>query len=137
MRHLFKVSMALIFAGLFSTSHALDAPPSDGIRCLVVGALMVNSTDTNQRTAGTIVMLYWMGRLESFSAQEIEDAMFSESVAITPAEIETETARCGAVLQEKGQMMQQIVQNIIRRGKEMQKQNASPAKAPSDSKPTT
>lgn len=137
MRIMFKASMVLILAGLFSVAHALDAPPPDAIRCLVVGALMVSSTDTTQRGAGTMVMVYWIGRLDSFSAQEIEDAMVGESATITPAQIKTETARCGAVLQEKGQMMQQIGQNIIRRSKEMNKQNPTSTEVPTGPKPTT
>jgi hypothetical protein len=135
MRIMLKTSTVLIFAGFFSVAHALDAPPSADIRCLIVGTLMVNSTDATQRTAGTMLSVYWMGRLDAFSAQEIEDAMVSESATITPAQIQTETARCGALFQAKGQMMQDIGKNIMRRQKD--KQNVSPAKAPNDSKPTT
>jgi hypothetical protein len=133
---MFKASMVLVLAELFSVAHALDAPPSDSIRCLVVGALMVNSTDTTQRAAGTMVMVYWIGRLDSFSEQEIEDAMVRES-DMTPLQIQIERVRCGEVLRVKGAMMQEIGKDIIRRGKEMEKQNASPANVPNDSKPIT
>jgi metal-dependent HD superfamily phosphatase/phosphodiesterase len=136
MRNLFKASMVLIITGFFPTAHAAETPPSDAIRCLVVGALMVNSTDTTQRAAGTMVMVYWIGRLDAFSAQEIEDAMVGES-DMTPLQIQTERVRCGEVLRVKGAMMQDIGKNIIRRSKEMEKQNPSPAKAPNDSKPIT
>lgn len=135
MRFSATTSTILIFAGFFSTADALDAPPSSDIRCLIVGSLLSNSADANQRAAGNMLAMYSMGRLDSFSAQEIEDAMVSEGVAITPTQIKTETVRCGTILQDKGHMMTQIGENIVRRGKAMEKQNASPAAAPSDSKP--
>jgi metal-dependent HD superfamily phosphatase/phosphodiesterase len=136
MQIMFKASVVLIFAGFFSVANAAEAPPMESIRCLVVGALMVNSTDTTQRAAGTMVMVYWIGRLDSFSEQEIEDAMVRQS-DMTPLQIQTERVRCGEVLRVKGEMMQQIGKNIIRRGKEMDKQKAAPANAPNDSKPIT
>jgi hypothetical protein len=37
MQIMFKASMILIFAGLFSGAHALDARLSAEIRCLIVG----------------------------------------------------------------------------------------------------
>jgi hypothetical protein len=136
MRTAFKTSMVLICAEFFSIAHALEAPSSDDIRCLIVGSIMSSSTEPTQRTAGNMLAIYSIGRLNAFSAQEIEDAMFSESVTITPAQIKTEMLRCGALMQEKGQLMQQIGNNLVRRSKEIDKQNAPPAKAPSDSKPT-
>lgn len=137
MRIMFKASIILIFAGLFSVAYALDAPPSADIRCLIVGSVMSGSADATQRTAGNMLAIYSIGRLNAFSAQEIEDAMVGESATITPAQIQTETARCGADLQEKGRMMQEIGQNIVRRSKEMNKHNTSPTDVPNDAKPTT
>ncbi len=124
----------LALSALFSTAHALEAPPSRDIHCLIVGSLLSNSTDTTQRAAGNILVMYYMGRLESFSAQEIEDAMVSESFAMPPPMYQSEAMRCAKTLQEKGQMMQQIDQNLVRRGKEMGQKNAS-ATAPPETKP--
>jgi hypothetical protein len=135
MLNLYKTLSVLVLAGFFCTAQAADAPPSADIRCLVVGSLMLaNSTDATQRNAGTMMSVYWLGRLDAFSAQQIEDAMVSESATITPAQIQTETVRCAEIFQAKGQMMQEIGKNIMRR--EKNKQNASPAKAPNDSKPS-
>ena len=113
-----------------------QGPPAADIRCLLIGSLMVaNSTGATQRSAGLMLSIYWVGRLDSFSRQQIEDAMVSEARGMTPTQIQTETVRCGDILQAKGQMMQDIGNNIIRRSKEMDKQNATPA--PNDSKPPT
>jgi hypothetical protein len=130
MRKLIQTFSALILVGLFSTAQALNAPPSADIRCLIVATVMSNSTDATQRAAGSMLAIYSIGLLNAFSAQEIEDAMVSESATIA-SQIPTETVRCGTVLQEKGQMMQQIGKNILRRSKEINKQNPTP-----DSKPT-
>ena len=103
-----KVFGSLALSALLSTAHALETPPSTDIHCLIVGSLLSNSTDTTQRAAGSILVMYYLGRLESFSAQEIEDAMASETVAMPPLMYQSEAMRCGKTLQEKGQMMQQI-----------------------------
>jgi hypothetical protein len=129
MRKLIQISSTLILAGLFSSAQALNAPPSADIRCLIVGSVMSNSTDATQRNAGNMLAIYVIGLLSAFSALEIEDAMVSEGVTLTPAQIQTETLRCGAVLQEKGQMMQQIGKNILRRSQEMN-QNATSTAVP-------
>jgi len=125
-----KVFGCLALSALFSTAHALEAPPSTDIHCLIVGSLLSNSTDTAQRAAGSILVMYYVGRLEAFSAQEIEDAMISESFAMPPSMYQSEAMRCGKTLQEKGQMMQQIGQNLVRRGKEMDQKNASQTAPP-------
>jgi hypothetical protein len=96
---------------------------------------MSGSADATQRTAGNMLAIYPIGRLNAFSEQKIEDAMVGESATIKPAQIQTETARCGADLQEKGRMMQEIGQKIARRSKEMNKQNTSPTDVPKDAKP--
>jgi hypothetical protein len=137
MRKLIKTSGVLVVAGLFSTAHAVDALPSADIRCLIVGSLLSNSTDATQRSAGNLLTMYWIGRLDSFPAQDIEDAMISESIGLTPTQIKAEVVRCGNLLQDKGRMIEQIGNNIVRRSKEMNKQNPTPAGAPNDSKPTT
>jgi hypothetical protein len=124
MRTALKVSVVLLFAVLASRVRAADAPPSADTRCLVISALMVSSDDAKQRTAGTMAMLYWVGRLDAFTSKQIEDAMASES-DMTPLQFQSEAARCGETLQVKGAMMQEIGKNLIRRSKDQQ-----------DSKPT-
>jgi hypothetical protein len=54
--------------------------------------------------------------------------------AMTATLIKTETVRCGVILQDKGRMMQQIGNNIIRRSKEMDKLKTPASDAPAETK---
>ena len=126
MRTALKVSAVLLLAVVTSRARADEAPPSADVRCLDIASLMIaDAKNDAQRTAGTMSMLYWVGRLDAFTSQQIEDAMAQES-NMTPLQIHSEATRCGEVLQAKGAMMQQIGKNLVRRSKEQQ-----------DSKPTT
>jgi hypothetical protein len=119
-------TLAALSASL-STAYALDAPPSNVIRCLIVGARLSTAEDTNRRTGAQMLTIYAMAQLERFSAKEIEDAMFNESSAMTPTDFQSEAARCGKILAEKGQETEQIGNHLVRRGQEMKdKQTAAP-----------
>jgi hypothetical protein len=110
-----------------STAHALEAtPPIPDIRCLIVGSRLGGSDNDKQRAAGQLLAMYAMARLDEFSAREIEDAMFKESLVLTPSDLQSETTRCGKILMEKGQEMTQIGTNLVRRGKEINDKQAAP-----------
>ena len=135
MRILPKVSMLLLCAGFLASAHAADTPKTADIRCLVIGSLMVVSAKNDaQRNVALMMSIYWVGRLDAFSAQEIEDAMVRES-EMTALQIQSETVRCAEILQLKGEMMTEIGNNIMRRAKDQQ--NAKPSEKPNNSKPTT
>jgi hypothetical protein len=129
-------TLAALSASL-STAYALDAPPSDVIRCLIVGSRLATAADAKQRIAGPMLAIYSMARLEEFSAKEIEDAMFNESYAMTPTDFQSEAGRCGKILVEKGQEMTQIGNNLVRRGQEMKdKPTTPPASTPNGAQPS-
>jgi hypothetical protein len=121
----------LLTLGIASAASAQAVPPPPDIRCLIVGMQLSTATDTNQRTGGNILTMYYSGRLEHYSAKVLEDAIFKESLIIKPAEFESEAGRCGRTLMEKGQEITQISANLSRRAQErQQKQPQSPATAP-------
>jgi hypothetical protein len=135
-RHSTNLLSLVILSTAFSTAHALEAPPAADIRCLIVGSRLSTSADANQRAAGHLLAIYSMARLDQFSPKEIEDAMFNEALAITPTDFQSDAARCGKILMEKGQEMTQIGNNLVRRGNEMKdKQTAAPAVTPSAAPP--
>jgi hypothetical protein len=127
---------ALLALAAASTACGQGAPPPADIRCLIVGMQLSTATDTNQRTGGNMLTIYYFGRLEHYSAKVLEDAIFKESLLIKPAEFESEAGRCGRALMEKGQEITQIGSNLSRRGQErQQKQSAAPG-APAAAAPS-
>lgn len=130
MRHSIQLLGLLFFSSSFSTGYAAEAPSSVDVRCLIVGSRLSTSTDANQRNAGNMLAIYFMGRLEQFSPKEIEDAMFNEALAMSPTDFQSDTARCGKILVEKGQEMTQIGNNLVHRGQEMKDKQAAGAQTP-------
>jgi hypothetical protein len=129
-RHSIQVLGLLLLSASFSTAYAAEAPSSADVRCLIVGSRLSTSSDANQRNAGNMLAIYSMGRLAQFSPKEIEDAMFNEALAMTPTDFQSDTARCGKILVEKGQEMTQIGNNLVHRGKELKDKEAAGAQTP-------
>jgi hypothetical protein len=94
------------------------------------------STDTNQRTGGNMLAMYYVGRLDKYPSKVIEDAIFKEMPAMTPDIFKTEAGRCGKILMEKGQVLTQIGTSITQRAQELQqKQSPAPAGVPATPAP--
>jgi hypothetical protein len=109
-------------------------PPPEDIRCVIVAMQISVSADTNQRTGGNMLAMYYVGRLDKYPARAIEDAIFKEMPAMTPDFFKTEAGRCGKILMEKGQVLTQIGNSITQRAQELQ-QKQSPAPAPATPAP--
>jgi hypothetical protein len=126
----------LLALAMTSGAHAQAVPPAADIRCLIVGMQLSTATDTNQRTGGNILTMYYFGRLEHYPSKVLEDAIFKESLTLKPAEFESEAGRCGRSLMEKGQEVTLIGSNLSRRAQErQQKQPAAPATPPATDPP--
>jgi hypothetical protein len=111
-------------------------PPPEDIRCVIVAMQISVTTDTNQRTGGNMLAMYYVGRLDKYPAKVIEDAIFKELPAMTPDLFKTEAGRCGKILMEKGQVLTQIGNSISQRAKELQqRQSPAPAGAPATPAP--
>jgi hypothetical protein len=111
-------------------------PLPEDIRCVIVAMQISVTTDTNQRTGGNMLAMYYVGRLDKYPAKVIEDAIFKELPAMTPDLFKTEADRCGRILMEKGQVLTQIGNSISQRAKELQqKQSPAPSNAPATPAP--
>jgi hypothetical protein len=113
-------------------------PSPEDIRCVIVGMQLSVSNDPAQRTAGNMLAMYYVGRLDQYSEKVLEDAVFKELPAMTPELFKFEAGRCGGILIEKGQALTQIGKNITQRAQGTQKQvppAASPPTPPPETKP--
>jgi hypothetical protein len=124
-----RLCTLLIFTALFPTAHADEAPPPADIRCLMVGMRLSSFSDAAQRTGGNMLAIYYFGRLEKFSAQQLEDAILKESLTIRSEDFQAESSRCGKILMEKGQVITKIGDDLVRRGKELAEKPAAPPAA--------
>ncbi|HXP66032.1 MAG TPA: hypothetical protein VN815_11195 [Steroidobacteraceae bacterium] len=111
-------------------ARAEKAPPPDDIRCLIVAMQFVSSTDAEQKAGGNVLAMYYMGRLDSYPARTIEDAITKELPGLNSELFKTEAGRCGKALMEKGQILSLIGANLTQRAKQQQ----TPATSPPDAK---
>jgi hypothetical protein len=126
-----RILLLLAAVAAVSPARADDVPSSADIRCLMIGMRMSAVADANQRTGGNMLAIYYYGRLEKFSAKQLEDAILKESLSVKPEDFLTDSSRCGKILMEKGHAISQISDDLVRRGQEaQQKKPAAPAAAP-------
>jgi hypothetical protein len=120
----------------FSPAWAAELPSPADIRCLIVASRYSGSSDLNERGAGNMLAIYFMGRLEQFSIPEVEDAMLKEFAVLTPQDFESDAERCGRILKTKGDALKEIGANLVRRAKEKaEKEGPKPAPAASAKPP--
>jgi hypothetical protein len=124
-----RIGLVLILAvPLFSPAHAQDAETAADVRCVVVGIQMSRSLDATQQTSGTMVVMYYLGRLDRVvPGPNLEGLIVNAASQMSTAQFQTEAARCGKSLTEKGQLLQHMGSNLT-----LQKQEG---KKPSPVKP--
>jgi hypothetical protein len=104
---------------LFSPSYAQDAETAADVRCLVVGIQMSRSLDATQRASGSMVVMYYLGRLDkALPGPNLEQLIANEASQISATEFKAEATRCGKSLVEKGQLLQRIGNDLTIRGKQ-------------------
>jgi TonB family protein len=125
----------LTLAGQAWAQVPYELPPTPDIRCLIVGMTLSNTTDTNRRISEAMLAMFYFGRLDRFQPKDIGDAIAQEAITWTPADFQSEEARCGKELGDKAQSMNEAGKNLIRLGKHMDKEpdsstDATPATPP-------
>jgi hypothetical protein len=125
-------------AGLFSVlavglvffsrqAQALDDDTIADVRCIVVGMRFSGLTDPNLKSAGTMLGLYYVGRIEGRTPKlDIEELLVSEAVKMTSADYGSEAQRCGGSLALKGQELTKIGNDLLKRAQEMRDQATAP-----------
>lgn len=101
--------MALVF-GTYGAEKAHGANPMlADVRCVVVGMHMSTLHVPQQRDAGTVLAIYYLGRLDGRSVRaDIDQLIENEAGKMTPENLRTEAVRCGKALSDKGQEIARI-----------------------------
>jgi hypothetical protein len=102
------ISALLVFAacGLTTSSLATGPGTADDARCLVVAISIGRSSDPTRKAAGETAMMYFLGRLDgSAPTIDLEKTVLGELGRMSQADLQTESQRCGQILQFRGQAM--------------------------------
>lgn len=99
----------------------------EDVRCLIVAMQFAASTEPDQKAGGNVLAMYYMGRLDKYPAQEIEDAIIKQLSAFNAELFKTEAARCGKALMDKGQVLTLIGTYLTQRAQQEQAPSNAPA----------
>ncbi len=110
-----SIWIATVLAGIMVTcglpvrACATDGETLADVRCMLVALHTATLNVPAERIAGMMAAIYYLGRLDGHSPHaDIEQLIKSDARKMTPAELRVESARCGGVLEKKGQELQKI-----------------------------
>ncbi len=104
---------------------AQDAETIADVRCVIVGMKFAGMADPTQRSAGMMLSMYYIGRLDGRVPKlDIEALMIKEISTMTTTDYGFEAKRCGASLTDKGQEITRIGKDIVERGQKMSGEQA-------------
>jgi hypothetical protein len=123
------ISFASILAlALLSVAHPQDVETVADVRCVVVGMQMSRSFDATQHASGTMVVMYYLGRLDRVvPGPNLEALIVNEASQMSTAGFQTEAARCGKLLIDKGQLLERIGNNPTLRSQKQENKKPNPS----------
>lgn len=99
------------------------------VRCMLVGANFAQGTDPALKSAGTMLSLYFMGKITGRQPDaNLADLLTKQAGLMEGTDLRPEAQRCGNELTEAGARMKELGAEMIRRGTEQQKSSAPAAR---------
>lgn len=90
-------------------SHATDHDAVADARCVIVASRMVTLPDAQQRGAGMLLAMFYLGRLGArHGYADVRRLILEEAKSMTVADLRSAAMRCGKALQEEGGRLSQI-----------------------------
>jgi hypothetical protein len=107
------VAIAVSSALVAAIPAAAQSDDATDLRCFVVASVLMNSSDRNQRAAGVIGSLYFMGRLDGRSPSlDWNKRLTAEMAAMSGSDISTVSAACGAIMAAQGRRMGEMGKEV-------------------------
>ena len=115
-RHVMAALLCLVLASWpLAKAGAADRETLADVRCVLVAMRMVTTQAPQQRAAGMMVAMYYLGRLDGHApGADIERLIKAEVWKSTSAELKADAVRCGQALQRKGHELQKIGAQLVR-----------------------
>jgi hypothetical protein len=130
---MFKSGWTSVLVGVFTLLPAYAQAPQaetiDDVRCVAVGMSMGGSGNSTQQSAGMMLALYYIGRIDGREPTlDIEVSMTKELLKMTSADFSREASRCGGHLTEKGKEITKMGEDMMELARKMpDKASPSPA----------
>lgn len=105
-----------VFIGSCQAVCAADQQAAADVKCVVVGLRMMKMAAPQQQGAGTMIALYYLGRLDSLvSDAEADGLIESEAEKMAAAEFRANAVRCGKAFSLRGKAIQKIGADLSRK----------------------
>jgi hypothetical protein len=105
------IRLALAFALLTASGSGLAAPTDDeaDMRCFIVSAEMADSKDKEEETAGSIMLFYYLGKLDGRNpSADLKALLTKEAERMTEAEKQQILASCSSKVEQRGKDLASI-----------------------------
>jgi hypothetical protein len=112
---LIKVSTLFLLAGFSFAANAQAPPSGPDMRCLLVGMRFAVTPESEQKSAGLILVSYFYAKLDQTPPKELEDALAKEALDMSPSDFKFEAGRCGATIKDIAQAIKDLGANLARR----------------------
>jgi hypothetical protein len=90
------------------------------VRCVVAGIKYLGLPNSAQHSAGMMLVLYYLGRLDGHMPKlEVEDLIVKESARMAAADFDPEAKRCGDGITVRGQLIGQMGKEMIERAQKL------------------
>jgi hypothetical protein len=99
-------------------ARADDGATTQDLRCLAIGLRMINLGDAQHRTAGTMITMYYVGKLAGRTPDlDLESAFLRQLDQMKPDDYAAEARRCGAEVTAKGNQLVKVGKDLQAKGK--------------------
>jgi hypothetical protein len=106
-------------------TRAQEAETIADVRCVVVGTRLAQMADPTQRSAGMMLSMYYIGRLDGRVPKlDLEELLIKELSMMTTSDYGSEAKRCGGALQTRGQEIARIGKDLVEKGQKMSGEQA-------------
>jgi hypothetical protein len=106
----------LIGTGFCDQAHAEDRQVYADVDCVVVGLHMVQMASQQQSSVGLMLAIYYLGRLDGrVPDSQVKQLIETEAKKMNPPEFRANAVRCGKALTARGQEIQEIGADLVRK----------------------
>jgi len=102
------LAWALSVGATSTGARAQDADSGD-LRCFIVALTTAASDDASRRAAGTMMTVYYMGRLDGRTPDlDLKNHLVTEIRKMTSGQLQVDAARCGAEMSARAKAMETL-----------------------------